>query len=170
MIPHPKRRLVMQAIIAAGLGATLSSHLAPAFALSLADLKKKGELAVGMLVDFPPYGTLNASNQPDGYDADVARLLAKDLGLNLDKFKADIDGQECKAQIGKQQQELSTVGVDGTPAFFVNGRPISGAQPFENFKAGIGEEMKKAGDAIKSGVKPEDYYQKVVVEKGKKST
>jgi polar amino acid transport system substrate-binding protein len=83
MIPHPKRRLVMQAIIAAGLGATLSSHLAPAFALSLADLKKKGELAVGMLVDFPPYGTLNASNQPDGYDADVARLLAKDLGLKL---------------------------------------------------------------------------------------
>ena len=38
---------------------------------------------IGMLVDFPPYGTTNAQNQPDGYDADVARLLAKDLGLKL---------------------------------------------------------------------------------------
>ena len=36
-----------------------------------------------MLVDFPPYGTTNASNQPDGYDADVARLLAKDWGVKL---------------------------------------------------------------------------------------
>jgi len=52
-------------------------------AQTLADLKKKGELTVGMLVDFPPYGTLNSSNQPDGYDADVARLLAEDLGIKL---------------------------------------------------------------------------------------
>ena len=41
-------------------------------------IKKKGELTVGMLVDFPPYGTTNAQNQPDGYDADVAQLLAKE--------------------------------------------------------------------------------------------
>jgi len=34
-----------------------------------------------MLVDFPPYGTTNAKNEPDGYDADVAKLLAKDLGV-----------------------------------------------------------------------------------------
>jgi polar amino acid transport system substrate-binding protein len=34
-----------------------------------------------MLVDFPPYGTTNAKNEPDGYDADVAKLLAKDWGV-----------------------------------------------------------------------------------------
>ncbi len=34
-------------------------------------------------MDFPPYGTVDASNKPDGYDADVARLLAKDLGVTL---------------------------------------------------------------------------------------
>ena len=34
-----------------------------------------------MLVDFPPYGTTNAQNQPDGYDADVAKLLAKEWGV-----------------------------------------------------------------------------------------
>ncbi|POA50601.1 ABC transporter substrate-binding protein, partial [Pseudomonas sp. GW460-R15] len=30
---------------------------------------------------FPPYGTTDAKNQPDGYDADVAKLLAKDWGV-----------------------------------------------------------------------------------------
>jgi protein-disulfide isomerase len=95
--------------------------------------------------------------------------LAKDLGLNMDKFTADLDGAACKDQIAKHQQQLGAVGVDGTPAFYVNGRPISGAVPFENFKAVIDEEIKKADEAIKAGVKAEEYYQKVVVEKGKKS-
>lgn len=36
-----------------------------------------------MLVDFPPFGVMNAENKPDGYDADVAKLLAKDLGVEL---------------------------------------------------------------------------------------
>ena len=65
------------------LAATLSSWAPLASAQTVADIKKKGELTIGMLVDFPPYGTMNASNQPDGYDADVARLLAKDLGVKL---------------------------------------------------------------------------------------
>ena len=47
------------------------------------ELKKKGEINVGLLVDFPPYGTTNSQNQPDGYDADVAKLLAKDLGVKV---------------------------------------------------------------------------------------
>ena len=79
----PKRRTVAKAIAAAGIVAILAGQMSLAAAQSLADLKKKGELTVGMLVDFPPYGTLNSSNQPDGYDADVARLLAKDLGVKL---------------------------------------------------------------------------------------
>ncbi|MDA7416403.1 transporter substrate-binding domain-containing protein [Xenophilus arseniciresistens] len=67
--------------IALGLGAALSTLAPFAAAQSVADLKKKGELTIGMLVDFPPYGTTDAKNQPDGYDADVAKLLAKELGV-----------------------------------------------------------------------------------------
>ena len=63
---------------------TLLSTWAPAASAQTADeIKKKGTLTVGMLVDFPPYGTVDASNNPDGYDADVAKLLAKDLGVKL---------------------------------------------------------------------------------------
>jgi polar amino acid transport system substrate-binding protein len=69
------------AIAALGLGAALTVFAPFASAQSVADIKKKGEITIGMLVDFPPYGTTDAKNQPDGYDADVAKLLAKEWGV-----------------------------------------------------------------------------------------
>ena len=84
MIKHLQRRVftgtALASVMSLGLAAALSAWAPAASAQSVADIKKKGELSIGMLVDFPPYGTMNSSNQPDGYDADVARLLAKDLG------------------------------------------------------------------------------------------
>ena len=77
------RRRTTMALAALSVGGVLTAIAPLACAQSVADIKKKGELTVGMLVDFPPYGTTNAQNQPDGYDADVARLLAKDLGVKL---------------------------------------------------------------------------------------
>ena len=63
---------------------TLLAAWAPAVSAQTADeIRKKGTITVGMLVDFPPYGTVDTANNPDGYDADVARLLAKDLGVKL---------------------------------------------------------------------------------------
>lgn len=75
-------RILGLGAIAATVGASLLLS-SPAQAQTLQDIKKKGEVTIGMLVDFPPYGILNQQNQPDGYDADVARLLAKDLGVKL---------------------------------------------------------------------------------------
>ena len=77
------RRVFTSTALALSLAATLSAWTPLASAQTAAEIKKKGEVTIGMLVDFPPYGTMNASNQPDGYDADVARLLAKDLGVKL---------------------------------------------------------------------------------------
>ena len=70
-----------RAFAALGLAAALTAASTATFAQVPEDLKKKGEINVGLLVDFPPYGTTNAQNQPDGYDADVAKLLAKDWGV-----------------------------------------------------------------------------------------
>jgi polar amino acid transport system substrate-binding protein len=78
------RRFFTASAIALGLASVLPAWLPTAIAAgTLEEIKKSGELEVGMLVDFPPYGTVNARNEPDGYDADVARLLAKDLGVKL---------------------------------------------------------------------------------------
>jgi polar amino acid transport system substrate-binding protein len=76
------RRIVGAAVLAAT--ASLGLGLVPAAqAATIDQIKQKVELTVGMLVDFPPYGILNAENKPDGYDADVSRALAKDLGVKL---------------------------------------------------------------------------------------
>jgi polar amino acid transport system substrate-binding protein len=83
MIRSPQRRRFAVGAASLGLAAALPAWLATAQAQSVDEIKKKGELTVGLLVDFPPYGTVNSSNEPDGYDADVARLLAKDWGVKL---------------------------------------------------------------------------------------
>lgn len=80
----PTRRHLFATTAALACSVALATWAPPAAAQTADEIKKKGTLTVGLLVDFPPYGTVNAQNQPDGYDADVARLLAKDLGVKLD--------------------------------------------------------------------------------------
>ena len=55
----------------------------PAIAAKLAEIKDAGTINTGVLIDFPPYGILNEKNEPDGYDATVAKMLADDLGVEL---------------------------------------------------------------------------------------
>ena len=65
-----------------GLGLLLAGTVT-ARADLLQDVKSRGTVKIGMLVDFPPYGLMNEQNQPDGYDADVAKLLAQNMGVQL---------------------------------------------------------------------------------------
>ena len=66
---------------------------------------------------------------------------ATELGLDLDKFNADRKSAETKKKVDADTVEAAKLGVTGTPAFFVNGRFVSGAQPFETFKALLDEEL-----------------------------
>jgi protein-disulfide isomerase len=75
---------------------------------------------------------------------------AQDLGLNMAKFKADLDSGKYKSTIEAQTKEGSTVGVTGTPAVFINGRKISGAYPFDTFKKIADEELAKKSGKKKS--------------------
>ena len=91
---------------------------------------------------------------------------ATEIGLDMAKFKEDLKDKKLEAKIKKQQSQGSTLGARGTPAFFVNGRFLSGAQPFEAFKALIDEEMKKA-DALLAKGTPKDKLYDAVIAKGK---
>jgi protein-disulfide isomerase len=93
---------------------------------------------------------------------------AAELGLNMDKFKADLKG-ECSTLVTNDGRQLSQFGIGSTPSFFVNGRFISGAQPVEQFSALIDEELKKANERIAAGTPAASYYQQWVMEKGLKS-
>ncbi|MGB3501619.1 MAG: transporter substrate-binding domain-containing protein [Mesorhizobium sp.] len=63
---------------------TIASIASTASAQSLEAIKAAGKIRIGMQVDFPPYGILNTSGQPDGYDADVAKLFAERLGVEAE--------------------------------------------------------------------------------------
>lgn len=74
------RRMAMAAI---GAGLMLGAMASTVSAQTVESIKSAGAVKIGMLVDFPPFGIMNTSNEPDGYDADVAKLLAKELGVKV---------------------------------------------------------------------------------------
>ena len=65
--------------------------------------------------------------------------LATGLGLDMTKFTHELDTHAHKAEIDAMVAEALKAGASGTPANFVNGRFLSGAAPFERFKAMIDE-------------------------------
>ena len=83
---------------------------------------------------------------------------AQELGLDLAKFKAFLDQHTAKAQIDEEQALAKKFGARGTPATFINGNLLSGAQPFEKFKAAIDTEIAEADKLLKQGTKPAEVY------------
>ncbi len=70
---------------------------------------------------------------------------ATEIGLDGQKFSECLAQKPHAAAIDKDIEDGQKVGVSGTPAFFINGRMLSGAQPFEKFKELIDEELAAAG-------------------------
>jgi protein-disulfide isomerase len=86
----------------------------------------------------------------DGGDlaAPALETTAVELGMDKDKFATCLADGTYKAEIDRDMADGAAAGVNGTPAFFINGRQIDGAQPFEAFRDIIEEELawaKKAG-------------------------
>ena len=81
-------------------------------------------------------------NQRDLSQATFERY-ASQLDLDMDRFKRDVESDEVKKRIEEDIRQGNKLGVTGTPAFFINGRFISGAQPFANFKRVIDEMIEK---------------------------
>lgn len=76
------RRGLGRLLAAGSLAAALPG--AAARAATPDEIRKRGKILVGVLTDYPPFGGVDANQQPAGYDADVARLMAKALGVQLE--------------------------------------------------------------------------------------
>ncbi|WP_426748764.1 thioredoxin domain-containing protein [Myxococcus faecalis] len=74
---------------------------------------------------------------------------AKQLGLDVARFNQALDSGKFDAVIAEDSREGTRVGAGGTPTFFINGRPILGAVPVDQFRRVIDEELKKAGVATR---------------------
>jgi protein-disulfide isomerase len=71
------------------------------------------------------------------------KQYAKDIGLNNEKFDECLDSGAMAEEVKKDMKDGSDAGVSGTPAFFINGKLITGAQPFSKFKEVIDAELAK---------------------------
>lgn len=73
------------------------------------------------------------------------KLYAKQLGVDTNKFNSCLTDKKYASAVSASISYGSSVGVQGTPAFFVNGKFLSGAQPFEIFKEIIDKEIDGTG-------------------------
>jgi protein-disulfide isomerase len=63
------------------------------------------------------------------------------LGLDPIAFSACLDDHRYKDEVQTNANDAARLGLTGTPSFFINGRILIGALPFESFKALIDEEL-----------------------------
>ena len=97
-------------------------------------------------------------------DRETYEKYAGELGLNMGKFKAALDAQKGKESIEADAAAGGKIGARGTPAFFINGKFLSGAQPFESFKAKIDEELKTAEGLVAKGTPKAKVYEALLKE------
>lgn len=71
------------------------------------------------------------------------KQYATELGLDVDAFGACLDSGSFARDIRADVNDGKRVGVTGTPAFFINGRFLSGAQPFAKFQSIIDAELEQ---------------------------
>ena len=68
---------------------------------------------------------------------------AKDLGLDMAKFEPCLKNDETLQRVAADTDEGRKVGVTGTPTFFINGKPLVGAQPVQAFQDQINAALGK---------------------------
>lgn len=72
-------------------------------------------------------------NEADRMSAVQFKDDAKELKLNQVKFNKCLDTEKYKDKVMSQMLEGRNAGVTGTPGSFLNGQPLPGAYPFEDF-------------------------------------
>src|SRR3989338_1604132 len=94
--------------------------------------KKLGSASVGNVPQAQKESPLSLPN---------LKKYAKELGLNTGKFNKCLDSGEKKTLVEKDTAYGSSVGVQGTPGFFINGQFLAGAFPFQFFKEIIDKQI-----------------------------
>jgi protein-disulfide isomerase len=89
-------------------------------------------------------------------------LLARRLDLDPAKVSAAIAQDRYQDGIDDDLEIADNVGAEGTPTFFINGRRMIGAQPFEAFAPVIDSELARANASIAKGTPPGALYEEIL--------
>ena len=111
---------------------------------SHAQLAAEASLAVNAQGSFWPYHDTLYAHQDALTRADL-ESYATDLGLDLDLFRAALDEHTYAAAVAADLDQGLSLGVNGTPAFFINGRAAFGAMSYDTLKDVVEDELERAG-------------------------
>src|SRR5205085_11590401 len=89
---------------------------------------------------------------------------AREIGVDVARWKADKESPAIAEAIQKDNNYGQQVGANGTPSFFINGKLIAGALPFDTFKTVIDEQIAKANELTRKGVRADKLYETIVAE------
>jgi len=82
-----------------------------------------------------------AGENRGAFSKDKLKGFAVELGLDSEAFNDCLDSGRYASLVRTETATVQSLGVRGTPAFLVNGRPLVGAQPFEVFQQIIEAEL-----------------------------
>lgn len=91
-------------------------------------------------------------------DTDGLVTLAKELGLDTERFSADLAAEATAKRVADEQAEARGFGVRSTPSFFINGRLAKGALPPERLRKIVDTERGYAQQLIDAGAKRNEVY------------
>jgi len=74
-------------------------------------------------------------------DINNLKQYAANLNLDTSKFESCLDSGKMTSEVQKDFKDGQSYGVEGTPAFFINGIPLSGAQPYQVFEQVIESQL-----------------------------
>ena len=84
----------------------------PVHADQLADILDAGEIKIAVPESFPPFGSVGPSLDHEGYDVDVAKLIAADLGVELEIVPVSSKQRIPFLSSGKVDLVISSMGAN----------------------------------------------------------
>lgn len=117
----------------------------------------RAALAAHMQGKFWPLHDKMFANQKALSDADL-EAYARGAGLDIERWRKDFASDEVRAAVREELDLGRALGVSSTPTFYVNGRFFKGAQPADEVRTIIEEELAAARKLLAAGAKREELY------------
>jgi len=92
--------------------AALVAAVPSALANALEDIIQSGVIKIAVPADFPPFGSVGKDGQAEGYDVEVAKLVARDLGVKLELVAVTSPNRIAYLLTGKVDLVISSLGAN----------------------------------------------------------
>ncbi|MDP6943119.1 MAG: thioredoxin domain-containing protein [Myxococcota bacterium] len=117
----------------------------------------KATMAAHAQGEFWAYHDLVFANPKALEDADL-EAHAKALGLDIERWRKDMESEEVLAKIRHDQASMVGHGARGTPTSFINGKKFAGARPLETFRPEVDAAIAEADALLAKGTIARDLH------------